>query len=395
MLPYGSPFHKVAAIFDIPGPAGGIEDLDVSVVVDYRQEAPARLHLAVATADKRIALGELPANAGAWTSHTATLRAGHEAPLPQSQESASLNRWEDWISATAGATQQIEDGKLRLGWNGPAGPYLMVTPPIARSPHEACLVTASIDVRSGRLGFGALDEQGQWARIYEFEARGEEHVLDFPAGADGALRLVMYSASAEPLDVVIGLGEEAALSVTEPTLNRTGVYGAGDMRMEGFRVLDGEGRETLVVNVGEPMRLEIDYRIVRPTLREKAQVLVAFHRNGVQDVLRVLHRDFLFDYEQAETGTVSIAFDPLPLPPGAYSIVVVITAEGYYDTRQSVYFSINPDMYFLQSCAAEIQVAGFWQLYEGAGVVGEAAWSVRPALAAPAPRALRAGEEGR
>lgn len=380
LRPFGSPFHKVAGVFDIYAP-DGIEALDLAVQVDYRMEQETPLLVTLVTAEQRMTLGALPPQAGVWAHHDATraVTETHAAPAPDI-DSFDLSRWDGWIAASASVAPEINEGALHLRWDGPPGPYLMMTPPAPRGgPHEACLMPVRVELRSGRLGFGALDADGQWARVYEFEANDERRVLEFPAGADGALRLVLYSAGEAPLDAILRLGAEAGQGASaSASVNTRGIYGAGDIRVEGLRVFDHEGRETLVLEVGKPARLEIDYRIARQDLREHAQVLACFQRNGVQDVYRVIHREHLFDYAEARTGVISVDFEPLPLAPGAYAITLAVTAEGYYDTRQTVYFSLNPGMYFLQANAAEIEVAGFWQVYEGASVIGTARWDVRP-----------------
>lgn len=379
LRPFGASFHKVAGVLDIAAP-GGLAALDVAVLVEYRMESPAPLLVTLTSASERVALGALPEAAGEWISHTAS-RSTAAASAPEIS-AFDLSRWDDWIVASSNARATIDGAALTLRWDGAAGPYLLMTPPIPRAPHEACLVPIQATVRQGRLGFGALDADGQWARVYEMEAT-DRRVLEFPAGSDGALRLVLYAAAA-PLDADLRLGGGAEAS-DGASLNTTGIHGAGDIRAEAVRIYDHAGRETHVLEVGKPARIEIDYRIARPGLRENAQVLIAFHKNGVQDVYRTLHRDFTFDHAAAPAGTIIAQFEPLPLPPGGYAIPVVIVAENYYDTRQTTYFSINPDVYFHQANAAEIEVTGFWQLYEGAGVVGGAKWSVHPALA---PRAV-------
>jgi hypothetical protein len=265
----------------------------------------------------------------------------------------------------------IAGDTLELGWGGPAGPYLMMTPPIPVHAGETLFAPVSVAVRSGRLGFGALGADGQWLRTYEFDAAQDARTLEFTAAEDGALTLVLYSAAPEPLSARVTHGVGAA---ADAAVNTKGVYGAGDIRMEGFRVFDHDGRETLILPVGQPARFEIDYRIVRPGLRERAQVLLAFQRNGVQDVFRVMQKDFLFDYDESQTGTLSVALDPLPIAPGTYSIALLIGAEGYYDRPQPLYFTINPEVYFMQPKAVEIEVVGSHLAYVGTGVIGYGKW---------------------
>jgi hypothetical protein len=64
----------------------------------------------------------------------------------------------------------------------------------------------------------------------------------------------------------------------------------------------------------------------------------------------------------------------------------MIAAEGYYDTRQELYFSINPAVYFVSSRAVEIQIVGSNQVYEGTAVVGEARWAMQQRSSDSEPR---------
>lgn len=371
LRPFGSPFHKVAAVFEVHAPEG-LGALDLSVAFEYRTEEAAALHATMLSADTRMPMGPLPHGAGEWIAHAA--RPSASAAREDQQD---IGDWDTWVNAADGALVEIDGDTLHLQWQGPAGPYLLVTPPIPHAAHETLLLPIQVRIQSGRLGFGALDEKGQWVRNYEFAEPEHHSVLEFPPGSDGKLRLVLYSATPAALDASLSLKQTTG-KARDPLMNTKGVFGAGDIRVDDLRVIGHEGRETPVLEVDTKVRVEIDYTIVRPDLREKAQIVLAFHKNGVHDVFRVMQRGFVFDRSQAATGTITAEFDPLPLPPGAYTILVLIAAEGYYDTRQTSYFSINPHMYFMQTQAAEIEVKGFHQFYEGAGVVGEAKWRVAP-----------------
>ena len=373
---HGSPFHKVAGVLEVDDPTGALSgDSAISLSVDYRMEAAADLVVSVTTAKRRVQLGALPPSVGSWTTHLAEAGGGDVSPGIAAD--AVLSDWSTWVSVQEGLATSISDGVLSIDWAGAAGPYLMMSAPIARQPHETLLAPIRANVKSGRLGVGALDAGGKWARTYAFEGADAQSVLEIPAGADGQVRLVIYSADDAPLSATVDLGANAAAPAAEASVNTTGVYGAGDIRMEAFRVYNAEGRETLVLDLARPARFEIDYRIIRPGLKEKAQVLIAFQRDGVQDVMRVINKDHLFDHAQAPSGTLTVSFDPLPLAPGQYAIPVVIAAEGYYDRHQELYFSINPAMYFIKSCAAEIKVEGSFQLYNRTGVVLPGNWRTR------------------
>lgn len=369
---HGAPFHKVAGIFEVADPNGSFSSDDLSADIEYRSDTPAQLMVSLVTADRKIDLGSLPQTAGLWSHHTA-VSSDNQVPPPPGK--AEILDWALWKSAQENLVVDIVGNTLGLEWSGAAGPYLMMSDRMQFSPNETILVPLTVELASGQLGIGALDADGNWAKTYSFAETGSE-VLEFPSGPAGSLQFILYSAAATLLNAKLTFGRSEQALHRDASVNTTGIYGAGDIRMEGFRIFGADGRETYVLDMAQPAHVEIDYRIVRKKLREKAQVLIAFQRDGVQDVMRVIQRDFLFDDMKSASGTISVGFSPLPLAPGNYTIAIVVGAEGYFDKMQDLYFAINPDAYFVQSNVAEIQVAGTSPVYNGTGVVGSADWSL-------------------
>ena len=119
------------------------------------------------------------------------------------------------------------------------------------------------------------------------------------------------------------------------------------------------------------------YRIQQPGLREHAQVLVAFHRDGIQDVMRTIWRDHLFDETQQSRGVINLRLERLPLANGTYSVTVMVARENYYDEPQSIYFSINPGVYTCLTRVFEMNVEQGGIVGSGTGVVADGDWSVQ------------------
>ena len=65
---YGSPFHKIAAVFKVPS---GLVTPDLSVRLNYWTDEAVQVHARAFIAEREIYLGPLPATTGQWT--TATL----------------------------------------------------------------------------------------------------------------------------------------------------------------------------------------------------------------------------------------------------------------------------------------------------------------------------------
>lgn len=382
---HGAPYHKVAGVFEVADPGGGLATADVSASIEFSTDTPADLHVTLVTADGERSLGNLPRESGKWTRHIARPADANAAPAGPGPADPALD-WQSWTPVQDNLQADISGDELQLVWNGPAGPYLMTSSPLIAAPMQSRLVPVTYTIESGTLGIGALDPGGNWTRTYDLTAHTGSDVLDFPTGTSGELKLVLYSAGPAPLKARVALGRSAK-PAKGASVNTTGVHGAGDIRMDAFRVYGKDGQETYVLDLAAPARFEIDYRIVRQGLREKAQILLAFQRDGVQDVMRVIQKDILFDHATAPTGTLSIEFDSLPLAPGSYSIPVVIGAEGYFDKKQDLYFAINPGAYFVQSSVVEIKVDGTSPVYEGTGVVATARWDIAPSEAVQRPPA--------
>ncbi|HWI17871.1 MAG TPA: ABC transporter ATP-binding protein, partial [Vicinamibacterales bacterium] len=124
-----------------------------------------------------------------------------------------------------------------------------------------------------------------------------------------------------------------------------GRQGTGAIVIDALTPRDGNGRECYTFRHGAPFELTMRYRINQPDLSERPQVLVAFHRDGTQDVMRTICRDFSFEASQRREGTLRVAFPKLPLANGTYAVTVMVARERYYDEEQTLYFSINPGVY--------------------------------------------------
>jgi lipopolysaccharide transport system ATP-binding protein len=193
--------------------------------------------------------------------------------------------------------------------------------------------------------------------------RGQEKALGLLPASSGAW--ITGAADGRQLGPVLAAG--------------SGRQGSGAIVVHRIRPIDDAGRDTFTFIHGQPFSLEFAYRINRPGLKERAQVLVAFHRDGVQDVMRSISRDLLFDEAIGREGVVAVRFPKLYLANGSYSVTLMLAKEGYYDETQSVYFSLNPGVYTCLTRALEIVVEGGGVVATGTAVVADADWNLTPA----------------
>jgi len=159
-------------------------------------------------------------------------------------------------------------------------------------------------------------------------------------------------------------------------LNDTGIQGTGTILVKNLAMFDAEGNETYYVEHGAPIVFSAEFKIVDPSLCEYSQVIVTFHKNGVQDVCRVVTKELHFDAARSSCGEIKLFMPKMMLANGSYTVSIMITEEGYFDQHQYQFYSLNPGVYCCLARILEINVTGGGIIGNGTGVVGEGVWSV-------------------
>lgn len=168
-----------------------------------------------------------------------------------------------------------------------------------------------------------------------------------------------------------------ASAALQPEVNQSGIHGTGVIDVTALHAIDEDGREVYLLRHGRPLTLRIAYEIRRPDLDERAQVLVAFQKDGTTDVCRCLTRDLHFRACDGRTGVVEMHLPALPLANGRYAVSMMIAEEGYYDRQQTIFFSINAGAYVCLSRALEFEVVDAGPYAAGTMVIAAAQWSLR------------------
>lgn len=172
--------------------------------------------------------------------------------------------------------------------------------------------------------------------------------------------------------------DRGAAAPADPSagISLTGRQGTGVISVREVRTLNAMGEDTHFFRHGEPFTLLVGYRIHRPALVERAQVLIAIHRDGVLDTCRIFSRELLFDSSQRKRGRIRLHLPNLYLANGTFTLTVMVAQEGYYDRHQTKYFSLNPEVYTCLSRVTEIVVEGGGIVASGTGVVGTGDWAL-------------------
>jgi len=77
-------------------------------------------------------------------------------------------------------------------------------------------------------------------------------------------------------------------------------------------------------------------------------------------------------------GSVEVVIGRVDLTDGRYALTVMIAREGYYDERQTTFFTINPAVYSCRSKAFDVSVVGSGYIGEGTMTVKNGQWALRP-----------------
>jgi FkbM family methyltransferase len=221
--------------------------------------------------------------------------------------------------------------------------------------------------------------------------------LDVQVKAAERLSVACYDQHANPIfnrqfDAAPGQWERVEITAgSEPEFLNDYLLrpiGSGHIRIDSVKIVDDDCNTIFQVNHADKFRLLIDVVVQNPGINEYPDIVVAFHRNGSQDVARYLCRHIKLDGRQSPKATIALDFDSLPLSAGAYAITVLVAKQSYYDTEQTQYFTINPSVYACLSRCLEFEILRDSTLSAGTLFVGEASWSVSFG-ATPAPNARR------
>lgn len=161
-----------------------------------------------------------------------------------------------------------------------------------------------------------------------------------------------------------------------PEFSLTGVQGSAAISIMDVSVVDGLGRATHFIRHGGPMEVLVRYHINQPGLCERAQVLVACHRDGIQDVCRFITRDLIFDSSVRPSGLIRMYVPQVQLTNGTYAMTVMVAKEGYYDRDQPVFYSLNPEVYACHSRILEVVIYDGGKDSTGTVFMGKAEWSL-------------------
>ena len=192
------------------------------------------------------------------------------------------------------------------------------------------------------------------------------HRLQTTAGEWQALELPLKEGS---------LATAAAPTHASPPSSEN-TFGSGGVVVTSIAMETDGGASGFLVNHGQKARFNLDFAINDPDTNERCQIVLAFKRNGVEDVARMIGRRLLFDYQSGGFKKVVVDVPRFPLGVGNYTLTVLVAREGYYENHSGQFFSINPDVLYAKRDMIAFEVVDSESLISsGTGVIIDADWS--------------------
>jgi hypothetical protein len=205
----------------------------------------------------------------------------------------------------------------------------------------------------------------------------ELHALGFVGTRQIDLGAISVGPGWSTVDLELDAGDRVPQSRHAlPDVNTSGIHGTGAIAVRDAAFVDADGAETHLLQHGESATLNIQYEIRDPALREQVQVVIALHKDGVQDVCRFIARDLLFDAAARPRGSIRLHIPKLLLTDGTYAVTLMIAEAGYYDRPQTVFYSINPGVYACLSRLFEVVVIGSGLIGSGTVHLADGRWSL-------------------
>jgi hypothetical protein len=114
-------------------------------------------------------------------------------------------------------------------------------------------------------------------------------------------------------------------SAPETNTEKAGVqerHGSGRVIITSISLYDSNDQETSQIEHGKPCTVLLGYQINDATLKEHCQIVLAFRRNGIDNMFRLFGKELLFDAPSAPQGEIVLRLERMPFGAAEYSVTV-------------------------------------------------------------------------
>lgn len=224
-----------------------------------------------------------------------------------------------------------------------------------------------------------LDQSALTLRLRTNEVVDADIVYIRPDGAERILhRLLTEAGEWQSLSLLLSSGSQVGpfVHISNQDNGANDQLGSGGLTVLNIGLATSNNESSFLIDHGSPVRFTLDLLIRDPELKEHCQIVLAFKRNGIDDVARVMGRTLLIDGSGTPQLRVEATVEHFPLGVGSYTLTVLIAREGYYENHNGQFFSINPDVLFAKRDMIAFEVIDRRSLISsGTGAVIAADWS--------------------
>jgi hypothetical protein len=158
---------------------------------------------------------------------------------------------------------------------------------------------------------------------------------------------------------------------------QSSILGTGRVWIENVEICDELGNARFVFESQDPMQVRCHYRThANHGAPVSVEFLLAFHRDGVTDVLRMIAPPVSLP-ENSE-GVIEFIWKDCALARGRFTFTLMVVKPDYFDSNDGKFYSINDDVYFVFNRGVEISVDGGSNKFGGTNVVAPMKISITP-----------------
>ncbi len=160
----------------------------------------------------------------------------------------------------------------------------------------------------------------------------------------------------------------------EKLLKSSERLGSGKIVITDVEILNENNEPAFILPHRKTAKFILHYDINDPSINERCDVYLSFHKNGVDDVCRLHCTELLFSGSEKPKGKIVLELKKMPLGVGHYTVTCLIATENYFANKPTIFYSLNPDLYICLSKFAEIEIVDGGVVGTGTSMVYDGTW---------------------
>jgi lipopolysaccharide transport system ATP-binding protein len=192
-------------------------------------------------------------------------------------------------------------------------------------------------------------------------------------------RLLTVAGEWQELSISFQSGSETGVQSTlfSSTDDAVQQLGTGGVVVTNVQLQTSDLSTSFFVEHGNPIIFVLDLLVNDASLNEACQIVLAFKRNGVDDVARIIGRTLTIKGSENKHVRASASVPSFKLGVGRYTLTVLIAKNGYYEDHNGQFFAINPNVLYAKRDIIEFEIVDRSSLVSsGTGYVIDADWTV-------------------